>query len=233
MPGTLIKAGQHRIVAIMAGLNGEKPLQIIEEAGRTAYQSRDKISDESASKFVDMLRRLGHESVLEHSCMTVEFNKISRGFTHDLVRHRLAAYTQESTRYVDEKDLFVIMPPHRDILEKNIEIELPSGHKEKISPSDFVSLNHQVYRGVRAAGWVPEDGRQLLPNGMESQIVVTANLREWRHIFKLRCSIKAHWEMRYMMVNLLRDVQTRIPIIFDDFVIAPDGMSAEMPVANK
>jgi thymidylate synthase (FAD) len=228
MAKVLRNAGSHRILAIMAGLDGENPLQLIELAGRTAYQSRNKITDDSAAKFVKMLRDRGHESVLEHSAMTVEFNNVSRGFTHELVRHRLMAITQESTRYVDESDFRVVIPPDKDPDEKLVELDLSNGTKIKVSFQEWMDLNEQMYRGLRKAGWVPEDARQVLPTAIKSQIVITANFREWRHIFKLRCDKRAHWEIRQAMVNLLKDVQKIIPVIFDDFEISADGQSAKL-----
>lgn len=231
----LQNAGSHRILAIMAGLDGKNPLQLIELAGRTSYQSREKITDDSAAKFVEMIRKRGHESVIEHSAMTVEFNNVSRGFTHELVRHRLASYTQESTRYVDESDFRVVIPPNKDPEEKLVTLEIsdrlgavPIPHSITVSFSDWIQLNEQMYRGLRKAGWKAEDARQVLPIGIKSQIVATCNLREWRHVFELRCAKSAHWEIRRVMVNLLREVQERIPVIFDDFVIARDGKSAKL-----
>jgi len=235
MAKVLKNAGGYRILAIMAGLDGENPLQLIELVGRTAYQSRDKITDDSAAKFVKMLRDRGHESVLEHSAMTVEFNNVSRGFTHELVRHRLMAITQESTRYVDESDFKVVIPPDKDPNEKLVELEItdkigivPQIYQFKISFQEWMDLNEQMYRGLRKAGWVPEDARQVLPTAIKSQIVITANFREWRHIFKLRCDKRVHWEIRQIMVNLLKDVQKIIPVIFDDFEISADGQSAKL-----
>jgi len=216
MAKILQNAGSHRILAIMADINGENPLHLIELAGRTAYQSREKITDDSAARFVEMLRKRGHESVIEHSCMTVEFNDVSRGFTHELVRHRLAAYTQESTRYVDESDFRVVIPPDEDKDEKLVELNLQNGAKIQISFQEWMDLNEQMYRGLRKAGWIPEDARQVLPIGIKAQIVITANFREWRHIFKLRTAPGAHWEIREVMKNLLADAKGRVPIIFDD-----------------
>jgi thymidylate synthase (FAD) len=223
MAEILKNAGSHRILSIMAGLEGENPLQLIEVAGRTAYQSRDKVDDESAAKFVEMIRKRGHESVLEHSCMAVEFDNVCRGFTHELVRHRLAAYTQESTRYVDESDFKVVVPPDKDASEKLVDLNLPNGEKTRVSFKDWVALNEQMYRGLRKAGWVPQDARQTLPIGIKAQIVATANFREWRHIFTLRCSPGAHWEIRRVMTNLLKEVKKRIPVVFDDFEISEEG----------
>ena len=219
MAQILKNQGSHRILAIMSGIGGENPLQLIELAGRTSYQSRDKITNQSAAKFVEMLRKRGHESVLEHSCLTVEFNNISRAFTHELVRHRLASFIQESTRYVDESDFKVIIPPAQDKDEKLVELDLPDGMKIKVSFQEWMDLNEKMYRGLRKAGWKAEDARQVLPTGIKSQIVVTANFREWRHIFKLRTAPDAHWEIREVMVKLLEDVQKQIPIVFDDFLI--------------
>jgi thymidylate synthase (FAD) len=220
--------GSFKILALMAGLNGEDPLSLIETAGRTAYQSRDKITQESAVKFAEILRKRGHESVFEHSCMSVEFNDVSRGLTHELVRHRIASFTQESTRYVDEKEFRVIAPPNKNLEERIVEIKIPGAElmPVKLSFKDFVDINEQMYKGLRTAGWVPQDARQILPNGIKSQIVVTANLREWRHIFKMRCAVDAHWEIREVMVKLLKEVQKRVPVLFDDFQITPDGQSA-------
>ena len=216
MAEILKNRGGYRILAVMAGLDGNDPIQLIELAGRTAYQSRDKITEDSANKFVKMLRDRGHESVLEHSAMTVEFNNVSRGFTHELVRHRLAAYTQESTRYVDESNFLVVIPPDKNADERLVELNLPNGMKAKVSFQEWMDLNEQMYRGLRKADWIPQDARQVLPIGIKSQIVITCNFREWRHIFKLRTASGAHWEIRRVMLNLLSEVKKKLPIIFDD-----------------
>ena len=220
--------GKFKILAIMVGIDGKSPLELIEWAGRTSYKSHHKITKDSAKKFVEMIRNLGHESVLEHSAMTVEFTNISRGFTHELVRHRLASYTQQSTRYVDKSDFTIIAPPDKNIKEKIVELNLPNKTKIKISFSNWVALNEQMYRGLRQAGWVNQDARQILPDGIDAPIVMTANLREWRHVFKLRCDKAAHWEIRTLMIKLLKEVKKKVPVIFDDFEIAEDGKSANI-----
>ena len=228
-------AGSHRILAIMTGLAGEDPLQLIEVAGRTSYRSQKRITNDSAAKFAEMIRKSGHESVIEHSTMMVEFLYISRGFTHELVRHRLAAFTQESTRYVDKSNFEVIIPPGKDPDEKIVQLEtsgqigaVPIPHKLIVSLRQWMELNKQVYCGLIEAGWRKEDARQFLPIGIRSQIVMTANLREWRHVFELRCAKSAHWEIRRVMVNLLLEVQERVPIVFEDFIVAEDGKSATL-----
>jgi len=208
--------GKFKILAIMVGINGKSPLELIEWAGRTSYKSHKKITKGSAKKFVEMIRKLGHESVLEHSAMTVEFTGISRGFTHELVRHRLASYTQQSTRYVDKGEFVVIAPPEKDINKKLVELKMPNGKNTKVSFKQWMELNEQMYRGLRRANWALQDARQALPIGIEAPIVMTANLREWRHVFKLRCDKAAHWEIRTLMIKLLKEVKRKIPIIFDD-----------------
>jgi thymidylate synthase (FAD) len=228
MAKILKNQGSYKILSIMAGLKGESHLELIELAGRTAYQSREKITNDSAVKFVGVLRKLGHESVIEHSALTVEFNNLSRGFTHELVRHRLAAYTQESTRYVDESDFLVVIPPDKDAAEKLVTLKLEDNREIKVSFQDWINLNEQMYRGLRKVGWVAQDARQILPIGIKAQIVITANFRQWRHIFKLRCSPDAHWEIRQTMVNLLNELQKKVPVIFDDFKISEDGKSAKI-----
>ncbi len=224
----ILKAGTFEIVAISHGLKGENPLQLIELAGRVSYQSQDRITGTSAAKFVEMLRKRGHESVLEFSSMTVRFDNISRGFAHELVRHRLASFVQESTRRVDESDFKVVIPPTKDPDERFVELVLPNegSQKTKISFREWMALNEQMYRGLREAGWACEDARQVLPIGIKSQITIKANLREWRHIFKLRCARNAHWEIRGIMLNLLKEVQKIIPIVFDDFKFSKEGQSA-------
>lgn len=191
----------------------------IERAGRTCYQSETgKIAPESAARFVRMLLRRGHESVLEHSSLTVKFLNCSRGFTHELVRHRLMAISQESTRYVDyarrgQGQLHCIVPPHRD---EFAPVELEDGRK--LSMVDMLEEIEKFYRALRLAGWVPEDARQILPDALRAEIVITANFREWRHIFAMRTQKAAHWEIRQMMCNLLVEIQQLVPVVFDDFV---------------
>lgn len=199
----------------------------IEKAGRTCYQSeKGEINLETAHKFVKMIIKRGHESVLEHSNMTVQFNNVSRGFTHEQVRHRLTAISQESTRYVDyarqgegpdldKFELKCVIPPHCD---ETVKIDLGDGRK--MSAQEMFQEYEKFYRALRKSGWLPEDARQVLPIGTKSQIVISANFREWRHIFELRTSKFAHWEIRKIMGDLLEKAKKIIPGIFDDFVEA-------------
>jgi thymidylate synthase (FAD) len=207
----------------------KKQLLRIERAGRTCYRSQTgKVTEETAINFLSMLLKRGHESVIEHSAMTVKFSHVSRGFTHEMVRHRLASYSQESTRYVDyakegktsslDLDAFeinTIAPPHRN---ENEEVELEDG--TTMTLMEMYDSIERYYRGLRKAGWNPEDARQVLPIGLEAHIVVTANFREWRHIFTLRTAKPAHWEIRSVLGALLKEVQTIVPAVFDDFSVA-------------
>ena len=210
-------AGKFEILAIMGG-DGESALKLIEDAGRTAYRTEDSITDDSAKAFVKMIRNRGHEAVLEHSCMTVRFDDVCRGLTHEQVRHRLTGITQESTRYVDESEFEVVVPPHKDENERFSIATGPDGQMLSLSLAEWFQLNESMYKALRMNGWINQDARQVLPIAISSRIVITANLREWRHIFSMRCDKPAHWEIRRVQCNLLKEVQKRIPIIFDDFV---------------
>lgn len=201
-------------------------LQIIEHAGRISYQSeKGLVTDETAQSFIKKILKNGHESVVEHGFMTVMFDNVSRGFTHELVRHRLAAFTQESTRYVDyakgsdEIDLTgismnFIIPPDWD---EDLKIKLGQG--QTITLREALEKIENFYVAFRQAGMAPESARQLLPNALKAQIVMSANFREWRHVFELRLSKKAHWEIRSVMGHLLDEVQKIVPVIFDDFIV--------------
>lgn len=217
----LTNPGDYEILTPIEEL--KKQLLRIESAGRTCYQSESKpITDASAENFIRMLLGKGHESVIEHSSLSVKFTGASRGFTHEMVRHRLASPSQESTRYVDYArpgkldlegfSLKCVAPAHKDA---NKKVTLPDGRE--LSLSDMFAQVEMFYRALRQDGWVPQDARQILPIGIESELVVTANFREWRHIFKMRTTKPAHWEIRSLMVCLLKELKTTIPIIFHDF----------------
>lgn len=208
--------GKAEIINIQGEIsqNYTGPLKIIEKMGRVAWQSQDKETPTSCEDFVRMLIKKGHESVLEHSSMTVLFSKISRGFTHEMVRHRLAAFTQESTRYVDKSDFEVVCPPERDEKEHHDLEDRPS-----FTYRQWMKMNEAMYKALREAGWPAQDARQVLPIGIRTQIGVTTNLREWRHIFRLRTAKAAHWEIRTVMRDLLKQVQKRVPVIFEDIKV--------------
>jgi len=221
----IIKRGRFEILTPIEELRAQ--LLRIERAGRTCYQSeKGEITQESAAKFIRKLLKSGHESVIEHSCLTVRFVDCGRGFTHELVRQRLCAFSQESTRYVDyakrgegpDLDRFqvqCIAPPHRDT-----EAKVPLEDGRLYSFSDMVRDEEMFYRALRKAGWVPEDARSILPTDLKAEIVITANFREWRHIFKMRTQKAAHWQIRQVMGDLLVELQRILPGVFVDFVEA-------------
>ena len=211
-----------KILEIMGNCGGMTPLKWIEVAGRTCYKSEDKITKDSSEKFVKMITDRGHESVIEHSAMTVKFI-CDRGVSHELVRHRLCAFSQESTRYVNYKGgcTFVIPPWCSEIIdvgdhEAPINFSFPTiEEKAALSWLAFMLKCEKQYKKLLDTGWSPQQARSVLPNSTKTEIVVTANLREWKHILTLRTSKAAHPQMREIMLPLLADVKAWIPIIFD------------------
>ena len=194
-------------------INGNQSLQLIEAAGRTCYKSEDKITPESAPKFVETILKCGHESVIEHSAMTVRFI-CDRGVTHELVRHRLCAFSQESTRYCNYKGgVTFVIPPWVDIEEGEYTDSFGDTERYWLSSLLHTEAN---YINLLSVGWSPQQARSVLPNSTKTEIVVTTNFREWRHIFKLRCSKAAHPQMREIMNPLLLECKKIVPIIFDD-----------------
>jgi thymidylate synthase (FAD) len=207
----LVKPSFH----ILTDINGIQILKNIERIGRVCYKSEDKITDDSAQEFVRRIIKRGHESVIEHENVSVHFT-IDRGVSHELVRHRLAAYAQESTRYCDYKGYveFIIPLWCTNIAKGILNIsDLPQD--EGLWLYTMQQLEHS-YEQLRNLGWSPQQARSVLPNSLKTEIVVTCNLREWRHIFKLRTSPAAHPQMREIMEPLLWDFQNQIPVIFED-----------------
>ena len=182
--------------------------KLIESAGRTAYLSFEKQKEGSERAFIRMLVRRGHLSVLEHACATFRVTGGSRAFTHQLVRHRLCSYTQQSQRYVDEGSFHQIEP---DSIMSNRE-----AHKVF---ARFMRYSRSVYSKLQELGVRNEDARFVLPNAVESQIVITANFREWRHIIELRGRPEAQWEVRKMAIEVLRLLRSHAPTVFGDFEI--------------
>jgi len=201
------------------------PLNLIEIAGRACYGLNNKITPDSSAKFAEMILKRGHESVIEHSAMTVKFI-IDRGVSHELVRHRLCAFSQESTRYCNYKGgVTFVIPPWVKLSENSNEYD--EGTAIRLNPGDTWDdesyvWTWQMYRAEQAylklldLGRSPQQARSVLPNSTKTEIVVTANFREWRHIFKLRCDIAAHPQMREIMIPLLAYCKEIIPVIFDN-----------------
>ncbi len=188
----------------------EEALSLIETAGRTCYKSEDKITQGSAERFADMLIRRGHESVIEHATATVRFFT-NRGVTHELVRHRLASYSQESTRYVRYTgEMIFIKPAWWD--------DWPQTAKDAWIHA--MQTAEYAYLTLLQEYHPPEQARDVLPQSLKAEIIVTANLREWRHIFRLRTSPAAHPQIRALMWDCLRGFADTVPILFEDLIIA-------------
>lgn len=194
-------------VVIVDRINGENILKKLERIGRVSHKSENKITKDSKREFIKKLIELGHESVLEHQQITVKII-CDRGVSHELVRHRIGSYTQESTRYLAYKEIEIILP--REI-EQSKEVK-------KIFLKQVREIE-KTYLKLITIGLRPEIARNILPHCLKTEIYCSFNLREWRHIFKLRCSPSAHPQIRRIMLKVLKEFQKRIPIVFDDFVI--------------
>ena len=191
-------------------------LKKIEKAGRTAYKSEHKITEKSANHFIKMLIDRGHHSVIEHHSISVKVI-CDRGVSHEIVRHRIASYTQESTRYCNYAkgkcggEISVIKPCFWD------QLKYPDNKKYAIWHKVIQQIE-KAYILLIDAGATPQEARSILPNSLKTEIVITMNLREWRHFFKLRTSKMAHPQMREIAVPLLKEFQKRLPVIFDDII---------------
>ena len=190
--------------------DGAEILKRIEKAGRTCYKSEDRITNESAKSFVRMLIERGHESVLEHESITVRFI-CDRGISHEIVRHRLASYSQESTRYCNySNDRF----RNKITFIKPCFLEEGTGGYKLWKQAMFIA--EKEYFELLNLGCTPQEARSVLPSSTKTEVVMTANLREWRHFLKLRTAKAAHPQMRELTVPLLHELQERIPVVFDD-----------------
>lgn len=185
-------------------------LKHIERAARTCYKSEDKISDESAEKLLKALNKGAHHSVFEHISVSVMI-VCDRGITHEIVRHRLCSFSQESTRYANyskEKfgnEITVIRPFfwNRD--------------SDKYKAWYNLMLEaEKSYLKLLDMGATPQEARSVLPNSLKTEIIVTANLREWKHIFTLRCSKASHPQIRQIMLPLLNDFTKTLPVYYTD-----------------
>lgn len=188
----------------------------IETVGRVCYKSEANITEDSYEGFVRRLIDRGHEAMVEHSGFTVRFI-VDRGVSHELVRHRIASFAQESTRYCNySKDkhgneITVIEP---FFYEKD-----SNGYNVWLSSMEVAE---HYYLGLVTHGSTPQEARSVLPNSVKTEVMMTANFREWRSFFKLRIAKGAHPQMREVTIPLLRYLQGMCPIIFDDIVVPED-----------
>ena len=179
-----------------------RPESLLEHAGRACYRSE---TQGDPGKFLNARIREGHESIIEHASVTFEIRGISRACSHQLVRHRLASYSQESQRYVDMSTPEFVMPP--SVRENPAAIAVWEG---------FMSQVSQAYRQLRVLGVRKEDARFVLPNAAATRIVVTMNFRALRHFFLVRCDPAAQWEIRTLALDMLRQAHALAPSVFAD-----------------
>lgn len=189
--------------------NGRDVLRHLELCGRVCYKSEDAITDDSAERLIRMMLDRGHESPIEHFSVSVRI-VCDRGVSHEWVRHRIASFSQESTRYCNYQkskfgnELTFIKPYFAT--EGSELFDIWSASMQQAETAYFAMLN---------CGAKPEDARSVLPNSLKTEFICTMNLREWRHFFRLRCAPAAHPAMREISIPLLREFQQMIPVLFD------------------
>lgn len=205
-------------------IEGHKILKHIEKIARTCYKSEDLINNESAEKMIKKLIKMNHLAMIEHASVSVLFT-CDRGVTHEIVRHRVASYAQESTRYVNySKDKFGNEIGYIDIAGgialdtkmKDLPVETIDAIISEWNQACIDAEKH--YMKMLELGATPQIARSVLNNSTKSDINVTMNLREWRHFFELRCDTPAHPQMRELVIPLLKEMSEVIPIVFDDLI---------------
>ena len=212
---------------ILTEIDGDAILARIEQAGRVCYKTEAKITPASAKTFVEARLKQGHHSIIEHESVSVKII-CDRGVTHEIVRHRLCAYSQESTRYCNYKGgVTFVMPPWVDLQLGSYVEEVGNKYlKRPWWPSFKNNADACWFRNMLSSekeyiyllneGWSSQQARSVLPNSLKTEIIMTANIREWRHILKLRTSKAAHPQMREVMIPILAEFRARIPVLFDD-----------------
>jgi thymidylate synthase (FAD) len=214
---------------------GAPQLKFLEIAGRVCYKSEERITEDSANKFVKMICKNHHESVLEHVSASVRFVG-SRSMSHQLVRHRLASYSQESQRYVNygKKGFQVICPPSIGLppgayyypencaeffMDETMQTPIPAWAFNDLSRTWLIAraAEYLEYQTYVSAGIPPEDARECLPNAAKTEVVTTFNLRQWRHVFEERALNKhAQWQIRGLMTTVLTCFGKALPAVFGD-----------------
>lgn len=222
---------------VLTQIDGVKILKDIERVARTCYKSEDKISedDSSARELVRKLIARGHEAMIEFGDITVKF-VCDRGVSHEIVRHRVASYAQESTRYCDytndkfDGQVTFIMPPWVNLMSPG---EYPKYDSSYMNTGAYTEMDstadERIWAGAMyqaefaykslcnsSMGWSPQQARSVLPNSLKTEINVKMNIREWRHFFRMRCSNAAHPQMIELTRPLLKEFQSKIPVLFDD-----------------
>ena len=196
-------------------------LKRLELVGRTCYKSEDKITEFSCVEFIRKIIKSGHHAIIEHYDISIKVI-CDRGITHEIVRHRIASYAQESTRYCNYgsgkfgneitviEPCFFIPEDSEEILNSSTENEKKRAWKASMLYSEA------AYRRLIELGATPQEARSVLPNSLKTEIIMTMNLREWRHFLTLRTSKAAHPQMREVANMILTEFKLKLPIIFED-----------------
>ncbi len=188
------------ITDFLAGEGG--PEGLLEHAGRSCYRS---VPRGQPGKFLQARIREGHESIIEHASVTFDITGISRACSHQLVRHRIASYSQESQRYVDMTAPEFVVPP-----------SVGENPQARAVWDEFTDQATSTYHRLRELGVRKEDARFVLPNATATRIIVTMNFRALRHLFSVRCERAAQWEIRALALEMLRQVHIYAPSVFGD-----------------
>lgn len=196
--------------------------ELIEEAGRTCYLSFERAGEGSAGRFCRMLLARGHESVFEHALASFRVRGGSRSFTHQLVRHRLCSFSQQSQRYVDETGFAVVTPA-------SVAADEEAGRLFAVHVADC----ERLYARLRELGIPREDARFVLPNATVSELVVSANLRQWRLVLAQRGHPTAQWEIRRFAVLVYERLLQHVPNVLADFRPAPGGDGLERVILRE
>lgn len=197
-------------VEIINAVDRDKLYDTIEKAGRTCYKSENKITNGSAEKFIKGCIERGHEAVIEHGSVTLKF-VCDRAVANEIVRHRLSSYCQESTRYCNysndkfNNEITVIWP-----------LYLAKGSETATIWTNAMEASEKAYFDMLQCGCTAQEARSVLPCSLKTELVMTANMREWRHFLKLRTSLAAHPQMRQVANMALDILYTNYPALFDD-----------------
>ena len=209
-------------VEIFLDKPGEEMLKSIERYGRTCYQSYSGIGNKTYRIFILAALKKGHFSIIEHEKVTARVI-CDRGVSHELCRHRIGSFTQESTRYISYKNGLEVIEPCFWKLDEMTDDTQPL----RLKWFNAMLNAEESYKQLMEAGAKPEEARAVLPNSLKTEVIVTFNLREWRHFFWLRCNKASHPQMRQIAIMLLERMQEMIPVIFDDFEIDNEKNTAE------
>lgn len=196
------------LLGVTRPADGGSVEQHLERAARECYKSQKKMASDTTERFLRGIIVRGHESILEHASATFKVVGGSRAYTHEQVRHRLLSFSQQSQRFVSEANFRAIIPPHIAANPEAVEVYRA-----------FLRAARALYKRLKDAGIRNEDARFVLPNAIESGIVISGNFREWRHVISLRLAPNAQWEIRAITAKILGILEREAPTVFGDFIL--------------